>query len=220
MELGISGKEVDAARKFIKEQLEKRDATAHAKAQAEAINVKVHSQLGVTQQDVSEMKEALKRAEAAGPATTSPEAAEAIAMARETMIRADQAVKAGEVLRGALATKDYDKIQMAVEMAEKLDIRIAELDTARSFLKTLEAAPLPAAADEEDDIFGDAGRDYVCEPAKRAAAVTAAFAGAPQLPRSYFGQSDVGGEAAASVAVTAPSGAAGAADDLELQGAS
>ena len=79
------------------------------------------------------------------------------------------------------------------------------------------AAPLPAAADEEDDIFGDAGRDYVCEPAKRAAAAAAAAAAAPLLPRWYFGQSAGGGETAA-VAVTAPTGAAGAADDL--QGAS
>ena len=92
--------------------------------------------------------------------------------------------------------------------------------TANAAAAAAPAAPLPAAADEEDDIFGDAGRNYVCEPAKRAAAVTAAFAGAPQLPRSYFGQSDVGGETAAPVAATAPTGAAGAADDLELQGVS
>jgi myosin heavy subunit len=145
VELGITGKEVEAARKFVKEQIEKRDATAHAKAQAEAFEMKMHSKLGVNESDLAEMNNAIKRAEAAGPAATSPEAAEAIAQARETMIRANQAVKAGEVLRKALATKDYDKISNAVETAEALDIRIAELDQARAFLKTLEAAPLPAA---------------------------------------------------------------------------
>ncbi len=61
--------------------------------------------------------------------------------------RAEQAVKAGEELRNALATKDYDKISNAVETAEALDIRIVELDQARSFLKTLEAAPMPAAVE-------------------------------------------------------------------------
>jgi len=145
VELGLTGREVDAARKFVKEQIEKRDATAHAKAQAEAFEMKMHSKLGVNESDLQEMNEAIKRAEAAGPAATSPEAAEAIAQARETMIRANQAVKAGEVLRKALATKDYDKISNAVETAEALDIRIAELDQARAFLKTMEAAPLPAA---------------------------------------------------------------------------
>ena len=70
---------------------------------------------------------------------------DAIAQARETMIRGKQAVKAAEVLRKALATKDYDKISSAVDTAEALDIRIAELDEARAFLKTAEAAPLPSA---------------------------------------------------------------------------
>ena len=70
---------------------------------------------------------------------------EAVAEARETMLRAYQAVEAGDFLRRALATKDYDKILAAVETAEALNIRIPELDQARAFMKTLEAAPLPAA---------------------------------------------------------------------------
>jgi myosin heavy subunit len=144
VELNITGKEVDNVRKFVKEQVEKRDAAAHAKAQAEAFELKMHSKVGLTQSDMAEMTTAVKRAEAAGPAL-SPEEAESIAMARETLIRADQAVKAGEVLKRALATKDYDKIQAAVEAAEALGINIAELDQARATLKTLEAAPLPAA---------------------------------------------------------------------------
>jgi myosin heavy subunit len=87
VELGIGGREVDAARKFIKEQQEKRDATAHAKAQAEAFELKMHSKLGVTQSDLAEMNAAIKRAEAAGPSTSGPDNAEAIALARETMVR-------------------------------------------------------------------------------------------------------------------------------------
>ena len=102
----------------------------------------LHNQLGATQVEVSEMKEAIYRPEAAaGPSITSHEAAAGIAMARGTMLDADQA---GEMLRCALATKDYDNIESAVELAEKLNIRIPQLDAARSFLKVLEAAPLPA----------------------------------------------------------------------------
>lgn len=147
VELGITGGPVDTARKFVKENTEKAEATAHAKAQAEAFEAKMHSAVGVTASDLAEMQTAVKRAEAVSGKgePTSPEAAEAIAMARETMIRADQAVKAGEVLKKALATKDYDKISAAVDAAEALDIRIIELEQARDFLKTLEAAPLPAA---------------------------------------------------------------------------
>ena len=95
--------------------------------------------------DMANMNAAIKRVEATGAATSSAGGTEAVAQARETMLRADQAVKAGDVLRRALATKDYDKILAAVETAEALDIRIPELDQARAFMKTLEAAPLPAA---------------------------------------------------------------------------
>ena len=145
VELGITGREVDAARRFLQEQRETAEAMAQAKAQAEAFEAKMHSSVGVTQADVANMNAAIKRVEATGAATASAGGTEAVAQARETMLRADQAVKAGDVLRRALATKDYDKILAAVETAEALDIRIPELDQARAFLKTLEAAPLPAA---------------------------------------------------------------------------
>ena len=145
VELGITGREVDAARRFLQEQRETAEAMAQAKAQAEAFEAKMHSSLGVTQADVANMNAAIKRVEATGAATSSAGGTEAVAQARETMLRADQAVKAGDVLRRALATKDYDKILAAVETAEALDIRIPELDQARAFMKTLEAAPLPAA---------------------------------------------------------------------------
>jgi len=87
VELGIAGREADAARKFVKEQHEKREATAHAKAQAEAFEIKMHSAVGVTPSDLAEMNAAIKRAEAAGPSAATPDAAEAIALARETMVR-------------------------------------------------------------------------------------------------------------------------------------
>jgi len=129
MELGVTGREVDAGRRFVQEQAEKADALAHAKAQAEAYEVKMHSAVGVTMADVANMNASIKRLEASGATSASAGGTEAVAMAKETMLRADQAVKAGDVLRRALATKDYDKILNAVETAEALDIRIPEVRT-------------------------------------------------------------------------------------------
>ncbi len=189
VELGIAGRELDAARKFVKEQQEKKEATAHAKAQAEAFEIKMHSAVGVTPSDLAEMNAAIKRAEAAGPSAATPEAAEAIALARETMVRSRAFVlsicinltrtcaprygltkrskqarcsdahlpqrtttKFRLLLRRlrhstsassrCVATKERAATALSVSLCVFARV---QLDQARSFLKTLEAAPLPAA---------------------------------------------------------------------------
>lgn len=145
MELGITGREVDAARKYLKEAAEKAEALAHARAQAEAFELKMHSAVGVTAADLQEMNAAIKRAEAAGPASATPEAAAALSLARETAAKAEKVLKARGALEKALSTKDYDKIADAVEKAAELDVRTPEMEAAREALKSMEAAPLPAA---------------------------------------------------------------------------
>ena len=69
LQLGITGREVDNARKFVKDMREKVEAIAHAKAQAEVFDGKMHSAVGLTEADLQEMKTALSRAEAAGART-------------------------------------------------------------------------------------------------------------------------------------------------------
>lgn len=144
LELGVTGREVENVRKFVKENQERLEALAHAKAQAEAFDGKMHSAVGLTEQDVQEMSAALKRAEAAGARSPGGDRSE-LEIAKQTMDRANQALKARDALRSAIQARDYDKIQTAYDNARRLELNVPELDEARALLKQLEAAPLPAA---------------------------------------------------------------------------
>ena len=148
MELGIAGREVDAAKKFVKDAREKDEALAHAKAQAELFDGKMHSAVGLTQADLDEMGAALKRAEAAGarsPLAERGQKEEALEVAKETMARANAALRAREALKGAIAARDYDKVSAALGKAVELQLSVPEIAEAQALLKQLEAAPLPAA---------------------------------------------------------------------------
>jgi len=143
LELGVSGREVDAARRLLKESQEAAEALAHSRAQADAVSSKLTSAVGVSAEDVQEMKVAIKRAESA--AGSGPGEKEAIAEAKKVAAKAEAALKSQDKLRTALLTKDYDKILEAVNQAESQGLNIAELDESKKFLKTLEASPLPQA---------------------------------------------------------------------------
>lgn len=145
LELGVTGREVDNARKYVKENQERSEAMAHAKAQADIFDGKMHSAVGLTEQDVQEMSAALKRAEAAGARSPQADRGNELEVAKQTMDRANQALKARDALRSAIQVRDYDKIQAALDNARRLELNVPELQEAQALLKQLEAAPLPAA---------------------------------------------------------------------------
>ena len=77
------------------------------------------------------MSEALKRAEAAGARSPLADKGkeEALEVAKETMRKADMAVKAREGLRQAIQARDYDKIQVALDKAKALELNVPEART-------------------------------------------------------------------------------------------